>query len=325
MRNVSAYAEQIKPKDIFAYIDHVHVTVMGKPLSKQKLTWLQSQCGKGGLYIDWPVIEGTPRQVLQLRQPTREAIQSLATIDHKINYIELALDSTFDRLEDVSDYDRFVHQYHVKPHHRGQLVCYIGFTRCSGPLSSPMVFVHYADRPCKLLKDEMPCLHIEMRLKGERTLRREGFVTCRDLLNLDYRSFWLKHMTFAAFNLREFGRQYNIHIAGKGYRPDAWVTDRSGYAYDKDLRAAATICRVTGSGEVENDGQGRLMQASLQPFVDDYRQADSRTKWMPGSVQAVIDTFQNRIPRIKSFLLPINVRHLLPTKSPRNTPHIIMT
>jgi hypothetical protein len=265
---------------VYSYVDKLTIWLK-QPLAKRQLAWLRGQCGTGGLHtLDQRArFDRSYVQRLQLNQPTHEAIQSLISLaDSHLTYVEVALDWTFDDEEVRDAAFAFVVRHHVKRWHRDQGIRFVkGVTRYTGPRSARTVLASYADRHCKI-SGELYCVHLEWRMRGVETLRRAGITCVADLLKLDHRRFWQDRLLMRDLHLRDLGRMYNIHVAGKGYRRGPWITfsgQNKQFAYDKDLRAGSLIVRALGS---------------TQAVIDQYR------KWF----------------NVNQCLCDIDVRHLLP-------------
>src|SRR5262249_13571759 len=109
-------ARRIVPVGVIAYVDKIQLWLK-TPLLRTELDWLRSDCG--GLYHvrkskRWDRSRSY-RQRLQLRQPNLKLLQWLSTLKGVlINYLELALDWTFDSEEERDEAHEFVGHYHVK-------------------------------------------------------------------------------------------------------------------------------------------------------------------------------------------------------------------
>ena len=153
MGNITANADQIKPCDIYTFVDKAQVW-LPQPLSKTELRWLSKHCGQGGLHVENKTAKfnRSLKQRLHLHQPSTEAIQSLSTREHYLNYLELSLDWVFQSEEERDQAYEFVCRYHVKKWHGKQEVKFAGdgeVTRYTGPRRAPNVLVTYKDRHSK--------------------------------------------------------------------------------------------------------------------------------------------------------------------------------
>jgi hypothetical protein len=269
-------AQRIRPAGIMAYPDMVTVWLK-TPLRHSDRNRLNAQCS-GGLHVSWHPMKSDHnyQQRLQLRQPTAEALHSLAHLDDVlINQLELALDWTFDHERQRDRADAFVSQYHVKRWHGKQEITFFKSTRYTGPPRAPNNFVSYADKPCRLT-GEVFCLHLEWRIKGVPALRRAGITTVRELLSLDLHQFWQDRLILRAVDHRALGRQHNRLPTDQ--QMIQLSADNASLPYDLDTIAGA-----------------RLVQHC-------------------GSTQAVVDQYRKSL-NVGRCLVPIEVPQLLPRPS----------
>jgi hypothetical protein len=277
---------EINPSDIYSYLDKVCVWLI-QPLARLEHTRLQQRC-HGLLHVrdkpakfDWRFC-----QRLQLNQPTAAAIEILARRnDVHMNYVEVALDWVFDRPDDKDDAVTFLHRHVVKSHHRKQGIRFVvgehGATRYSGPRRAPNVLADYSDRPSKET-GEVDCLHLEWRIRGREALCRSGFVSVRDLLDIDHREFWARRLKMFDIEPAVLGRSYHN-----------W--------WRKTRRRKLWIIRYPL-------GNGRFLDYDM-----DNRAGDIILRGL-GSVQEVIDVYGRKF-RLSPCLQPISVDHLLPASS----------
>jgi hypothetical protein len=251
-------AEGIKPCGIYAFVDKAQMWLK-QPLSGAKLDRLKKQCGPGGLHKknDRARFDYTFTQRLQLNQPTLEALQFLSAIDSVLlNYVELSLDWVFDHVDARNDAYDFVCRYHVKQNHRDQGIRFVsgGVTRYTGPRKAPNVLGTYWDRPSKVT-GEVNCVHSDWRIKGAAALRRAGITSVTELLELNHRQFWSERLLMRDLDLRKLGRNYHVHVAGKGSRRGAWVISygQGRFFYHADLRAGAEILRALNTTQAVLD------------------------------------------------------------------------
>ena len=278
--NVTATAANIKPSDIYAYVDKAQVWLK-QPLSKTDLKWLRQQCGQGGLHVvgQQPRFDRSLKQRLQLYQPSTEAIQSLSTKDHYLNYLELSLDWVFHSEEERDQAYEFVSRYHVKKWHGKQEVKFAGtgkVTRYTGPRRAPNVMVTYRDHHSKVT-GEVYCVHFDWRVRGPALSRltrpKDRFFSLRDVNVMDHRQFWQQRLLFYTVKARELGRQYRYKVEGRQRR--GLILFYKQFAYDVDKRCG--------------DQMIRLCQ----------------------STQRIIDQYKKQI-EVRSCLNPVEGPHLLP-------------
>jgi hypothetical protein len=259
MSAANLLAERIKPCGTYAFVDKAQVWLK-QPLSGAKLDWLKKLCGPGGLHKknERARFDYTFTQRLQLNQPTLEALQFLGAIDNVLlNYVELSLDWTFDREAERNCAYDFLGRFHVKKHHRDHGIRWFGgggVTRYTGPRKSPNVLAVYRDRPSKVTGEAF-CVHLDWRIKGAVAMRRAGITSVTELLELNHRQFWHERLLMRELDLRKLGRNYHVHVAGKGSRRGAWVISygRGRFFYQADLRAGATILRALNTTQAVLD------------------------------------------------------------------------
>jgi len=185
----------------------------------------------------------------------------------------------------------FVNHHHVKRWHGEQEIKFCNRTRYTGKRGVPNKLVTYADQPSRTT-GELYCVHIQWRSNGARALRRAGVYSVQDLLNVDPHQFWQERLLMKAVNRRELGKQYNMHVAGKGRRRGPWVSYSGKFEYDHDLRTGGWLLRWLAVEKPEWDGEQPATYASTQQ---------------------VIDAFGKRF-NVNRCLEMLNVEHLLPPK-----------
>jgi hypothetical protein len=279
MKNIIGLAGQINPAGIYSYIDKLQVWLR-QPLARRNLAWLRGQCGMLQVRNKPASFDWTYVQRLQLNQPTHEAIQFLSTVaDLHLNYVEVALDWTFEDEDDRNAAIALVVRHHVKRWHRDQGIRFVKWvTRYSGPRSAPNVLATYHDKHCRIT-GELLCVHLEWRIRGVGAARRAGITCLADLLKLDHRRFWQERLLMRSPDPRKLGRMYHSHIAGRGRRRGEWIT-RIGksFSYDHHLRTGSTIIHCLESS------------------------------------QAVVDTYRKKF-NVGSCMRNVDVEHLLPHSS----------
>jgi hypothetical protein len=239
------------------------------------LHWLATHCGHRPHVHNGPSgFDPWFQQKLQLHQPLRVALESIAAIDHLVNYAKVALDWTFDSNEDRDLAFEFVAEHHIKSHHRDQGIrFYRGETRYTGTRwKNPTVFVMYRDRPRKVT-EEPYCLHLEWVLCGRQTPERAGFESVLDVLTIDPRQFWRQRLSLFEIDAELLGRRYhNQRIGSRRIKP--WVlTYGKRFSYHMDLRCGGTILRGFRSAQaiVDDDKYGRdLVEPCLSKLNCDH-------------------------------------------------------
>lgn len=171
---------------------------------------------------------------LEVFQPSTEALSYLADNQGNskilINYLELALDFITKDQTDASYLHNFFDVCRIKKWHGKQVtvkiseeknkehcpsddknVCiddqeistdnYGSGTTYSGKRGVRVNNVTYSDRPSKATGSE--CCHLEVRLKRSEVCKREKLNTVEDLINLNHKDFWRKHLFLQGFNDEE--------------------------------------------------------------------------------------------------------------------------
>jgi hypothetical protein len=108
-----------EPIGIYPYFDKIQFWVR-KPLDQKAIGWLGKQCGQGGIHT-----ENRParfnrryRQRIELRQPTKKALQWLVSRDDAlINRGEIAFDLVFKYRAERDEAWEFLHQHLIRRWH----------------------------------------------------------------------------------------------------------------------------------------------------------------------------------------------------------------
>jgi hypothetical protein len=237
----------INPSRIDAYPDRVHLW-LPKPLPARDLDWLDKQCGDDMYAKTYPKRWQRDRyqQHLQLPQPMPAALLFLSECsDGLLNYVEVALDWTFDEHEQNAHAADTANNYIIKRWHRDSqgIRFKAGVTRYTGPRTATTNLVSYNDRASRIT-GETYCTHTEFRLRGVLALKRAGIQAVKDLLSLDYREFWRERLILRAVDPIKQGRMCRVHIEGK---------DKRRGAYEEDGRVGERIVRVLGSTQAVID------------------------------------------------------------------------
>lgn len=273
-------ADGIQPSSVHAYIDRVRGWAQ-HPFTRADRAYLQQQCSK--LYAPPPRRRRWDRdgyqQYLDLTQPTDTALRHLGA-GATVNYTEFALDWVFNYQDERADAATFANQHLVKRWHRAsQGIRFVeGVTRYIAGRHATANLVTYADQACKVT-GELACVHIEYRVRGQRSLQRLGIRCAQDLVNFGHYEFWKQRLILRAIDEDQFGRLYNRHLLGKGPRYGPWehrVT--GGVTYNYDSRTGYTLVRIYDS------------------------------------TQALLDEFGKRLD-MRTCLVDLNVEHLLPERS----------
>jgi hypothetical protein len=300
-------ALRIAPVRRIAFVDVVQLWLQ-RPLSPRQRAWLERRCYF--VRVDYFQLR------VRIVRPSGEAVQWLATRKHGLNYVELALDWEFNSETErdaaaLCVRNNAVHRWHrarrvrevwedrgtrstaerdAADRHGDQHEWNERGVRYTAAEGAPSNLVIYADRRSRMTGAPF-CVHLEWRLYGGRVLRRAGIGSLSDLLRFDHRRFWSKRLQLRAVNLRKLGRLHCVRVQRKGPRRGPWIEHDRGllFAFDYHARTGTALlltCRVAGSNEV----------GTTQVLIDEWRE-----KWP--------DKFD-----ISDCLVPLDVRHLLPTE-----------
>jgi hypothetical protein len=81
----------VKPTDVYSFVDVIRVWLQN-PLPRTQMEWLGRHCG-GGAKLFFPPFKTPYRCILQLHQPSDEALAYLARLDGiRLTYAEIAND-----------------------------------------------------------------------------------------------------------------------------------------------------------------------------------------------------------------------------------------
>ena len=251
----------LNPSEIFSYCDAIQFWLK-HPLPRQELAWLYSQCGSMHVHNQPALFDWSYQQRLQIRQPTEEALQSLSTLnDPYLNRVELSLDWTFPTEPERDAAYECVCQRHIKKWHGRQRINFDKTTRYTGPPGARNLMALYPDRPCRV-DGEVFCVHLDWRIKGASAVSAAGIASLHDLLNFNYRRFWQDKLLLCELDVRGLGRQFNIHVAGKGRRRGPWIYfcgTNGWFAYDVDLHIGGIIIdTLPSTQEVIDSYRGKL-------------------------------------------------------------------
>jgi hypothetical protein len=263
-----ARARRIVPTEKMSYVDSIQLWLKNPLLPRTRLDWLAAHCDSIDIRQQAKRWDPSHQVRLQMRRPRREALQWLATLDGMVmNYVEIGLDWTFTSEEERDAAQEFIRTHHVKRWHGDQQVTFHkGITRYTAQRRVPNKLVSYADRPSRIT-GEIYCVHVEWRLNGARALRRAGIATVSELLKLDHHQFWKERLLLRRVNLEALGRQYNVHVLGKGRRRGPWIAfygPGKSIRYNFDGRAGYILMRTCGWQEKGTRG-------TTQAVVDGFR------------------------------------------------------
>jgi hypothetical protein len=249
--------ETISPSGIHSYVDKIQLWLK-RPLSAAKLNHLRSLCGTPDRVRTrhYPVhVRNEPKrwdrsfkQRLQLRQPTRDALDFVATLDGVlVNIVEIALDWTFNRWYHRDDARDLADRWLVTRHHRDQGIRFVKRTRYTAGRPAPNNLVTYSDRPSKAT-GELYCVHVEWRINGVRAFSRADIKSMHDLVNLDFRKFWHDRLVMRAIDINRLGRLYHQWM-----KRTTKYQGRRRFIFDCDRLAGGAIHHCLGSTQAIMD------------------------------------------------------------------------
>jgi hypothetical protein len=268
MREIARPSYEIKSTGVYTYIDKIQVWFRRR-LSLKEIAQLRSECG-GKLHVrDKPAkFDHRLRMRLQLNQPSRQALRWIASLDDAhLNYVEFAIDLTFDDEDARDEAWDFLCRFIVKSHHRDQGIRFVkGKTRYSGRRGAPNLLVVYRDRSSKVTHDRF-CLHVEWRISGIAVLRRAGIHGVADLIDFDHREFWRTRFTLSAVDPERLGRLYWNYFHGTSRRKP-WTIRSGKLRYDVDRRLGSILIRYYSTQDVIDRFRGKIdVRSCLVPLT----------------------------------------------------------
>lgn len=264
MTIISRPTTPIKPAAIYAYFDKIQFWVR-TPLDRATLATLNQQCGRGGIFVgNRPAkFKGGFRQRIELRQPSSEALLSLARRDDVlINRAEIAIDYIYKRPAETEGAFEFLHRHFVRRWHgkkqkiklvRGdrsnaanrraaEVVDDVGAAESRYDAGrAPNKIVFYS-KPYSRVTGELNCLHLEWHLNGSRAVQRAGIKSGRDLLEFDHRLFWQKRLLLYRVDPERLGRLIRNRSQGKKSRTSEFV--KSEFKYNIDANTGSVHVRA---------------------------------------------------------------------------------
>ena len=251
-----ARARRIVPTEKMSYVDSIQLWLKNPLLPRTRLDWLAARCDSIDVRQQPKRWDPAYRVRLQVRRPSQEALQWLATLSGVLmNYVEIGLDWTFTTEEERDAAHEFVINHHIKRWHGDQQVTFHKGTRYTAQRRVPNKLVSYADRPSRIT-EEIHCVHVQWRLNGARALQRAGIATVAELLKLDHHQFWKDRLLLRRVNQQALGRQYNVHVLGKGRRRGPWIAyygPGKSLRYNYDGRAGYILMRTRGTTQAVVD------------------------------------------------------------------------
>jgi hypothetical protein len=241
--NIAPAPPKAKPLSAHGYFDVVRFWLRRRA-NKTELAELAKKCGS--LYVEnrrarW---SGEYRQRVELRQPTRDALEWLAKRDDAlINKIEVALDLVFDNPVDADETKRFLNHHLIRRWHGSkQQVFFVEDTRYDAPRSAPNQIVDYYE-PHSRVTGELYCAHLEWRANKLRAVRSIGIAAPEELLHFSFREFWSDRLVLVAFDCERLGRCIRNRANGTRSRKPQKVWRRFGNT-EVEINADARRGRV---------------------------------------------------------------------------------
>jgi hypothetical protein len=264
-------------RGVHPYVDRVCLW-LPQQLSDSRVEWLRERSGDFYEQHDHSHRYFRHlRQRLDLKQPSHEAMQDLADINgHFLNWVEPALDFTCEHEVDVERAEADLRRHSYKPYLR-RGVRIKETTRYTNPRTSPTNLADYSDERAQKVTGK-PCVHIEWKLQNRPGVLKAGLDTLGDLLKLNCRKFWEPRLILLEPDLPKLGRLLAVHVNGnsrRSYKPH--VIHVGKFQYPSDHMLGAITFQACGS---------------VQQLLKDY-----------GAV----------IPNLRSCLVGIDVRNLLPS------------
>jgi hypothetical protein len=256
-----------RPTDCYHYIDHLHFCLR-EPPTAEELHWYQSKCGSVYVRKGRANFGPATSYSLQLKQPSRAALQRLPTIkDAKITYVEIARDTIYRSETELEVIGCFFDRHNLKRFHRGQEVGFYtgrnGVTRYSSRKRNVRHnLVTYSDLACRKT-GELHCFHLEWKAKGAAALRIVGIHNPGDLLRFDHQAFWKKNLLLFDLDLRKLGRQWLNHFENTSRKKPRVKPVGRDLVYDFDLRTGSILFRSAG---LTSD-----LRPSVQVVIDEYK------------------------------------------------------
>jgi len=223
------------PLSVLPYVDTVAVWLERKP-ANCNLVALRKHCGSIHVAAPFRWDRGLNCRI-HVHQPTAEAITLLDEIAKKqrlvINMAHLVLDLIVRNQSEANALDDYINDHMVKLWHGKHGINFIRGTRYTSRRRwGVQQLVTYADRPSKASKaaPEAPCVHIEWRSNGSAQVRSIGIKGPSDLLGLDHRKFWRRHLILEEIKVEVLGRQAlrlgrSKKPVSKWYRPGIGYPD----------------------------------------------------------------------------------------------------
>jgi hypothetical protein len=260
----------VNKASVYVYVVYVYVDVVGiwhkRPLSTQRLRWLNSQCGRPLIAPPFLVRKPArfdPSYVMYTRllQPSKAVHEWLADLDDiKMTYSELARDHNYDDDDQPETMGRLCNSSLVQRWHGNRRTrIFIEGANGSTGTGRGLSFTWYTTQPSKIT-GELNCFHLEAKLCGSRALRRHGIYHPRDLLTFDHDEFWQevwsKRLTFATLNRAGLGRYVDNCAKGTKRRT----------ATQEDFTRGCLLYRIFGqAGEGGFSVQGVYDQFGSRP------------------------------------------------------------
>lgn len=198
----------------YHFLDVVQLWIEN-PLPKEVLLEIKQHCGNDERTKHprvWPhPMKFQPKwqQRIRLFQPSEIALDILKRSirgDYLINYVEIALDLITPNPSEALHLSRYLIDHLVQRWHGGLRVNVVGSgLYWSEDRTVRNQFVFYADRASKE-SGELDCVHLERRTFHASAVRSLGIHGISDLVRLDHRKFWAKHLTLYDLDFAKLGR-----------------------------------------------------------------------------------------------------------------------
>jgi hypothetical protein len=195
-----------------SYIDSIQIQ-QRRYFRREDIEFMQANCGSTHGPTNHSPRKGVSFSSMWLHQPSHEAVTYLSGKCRGIVRIQIALDMITESRQASNELKKYVARTFLldrspteeitwRPEWDDQpstnASCYFNFQK---HLTAGKRAALYADRVSKVTGE--PCCHLEIRLQRSKTLTALGIESGLNLLRLDHRRFWERHLTLVETPLAE--------------------------------------------------------------------------------------------------------------------------